>query len=388
MSEEEKKEKRRFGISGSVFSALMVVAVAAVWLGSGYLRDSQNDEPATASLKPIAKSSLPKVQTRLSIAQARQPKIVIRGGIIEAERSVTVRAEIGGKVRFTSTEKEGNFVRKGDLLCGISIDNRQAEKEEAQRTMELRNLQLRSAKKLSKQGYSTQISLAQARANYSTAKSRLERAKLALKHTSILAPFDGILEKVFLDVGDFASTGTACAKVIDMEPLVVSGNITEDEVVKIKPDESGSIVLPDGSKLKGIVRYIAHSADAKTKTYRIELEAQAPNNDSKLAVREGITVQIHIPLKSVYAHSIPPSILTLNAQGKIGLRLVVRKNNKNIVQFVPIEIIEGNTEEYWVKGLPPEARLIIVGQEYVSDGTEVAVDSSNQRSETPKARNK
>lgn len=382
--EEEKEEERvadapkgkRFGISSSVFAALMVAGGVAAWLASGYLRNMEVDKIATQlgdAFTEKTQATLPLVKTKQSTAQDANPKIIINGGVIEAERSVTVRAEIGGKVKTAFTEKEGAFVEKGTLLCGIGIDTRQANKEEAKAMMELRSLQMRSVKKLAKQGYNTQTSLAQAKANYNAAKAQLENATRALEKISITAPFDGIVEKIFLNVGDFANPGTPCARVIDMDPLVISGNVTEDEVVKMRTGVSGWAILPNGEKLEGFVRYIAHSADSKTKTYRIELEAENPNKENSI-VRDGITVPIHIPLQSVLAHAIPSSILTLDEDGTIGLRVVEKTNGKNIVRFKPIKIIEGNAKEYWVTGLPMEVQLIVVGQEYVQDGTEVAID--------------
>lgn len=378
----KKENKNRFGIRGPVFASLMIIGVVGVWLASGYFRDMKGalDDENIGNLPTTkTKSSyiVPKVKTMLSVAQNKQPEIVIRGGKIEAERSVTVRSEIDGKVVVASTLKEGKKVSEGELLCGIAVNNRQAEYAEAESNMRLRSLQLSSARKLSNQGYSTKISLTQSQANYNAAKSKLENAKLALKNTRILAPFDGVLEKVFVDVGDFMNPNTPCAKVIDMWPLVISGHITEDEVIKISLDETGWAVLPDGTKLEGFIRYIAHSANSKTRTYRIEMESQTLSGESLPGVRDGVTVQIHIPLKQVLAHRIRPSILTLNSQGQIGVRIVVRVGNKNIVNFKKVKIVAGDAKNYWVDGLPPEVNLIIVGQEYVSDGAEVKVDSKS-----------
>ncbi|MBE8190984.1 MAG: HlyD family efflux transporter periplasmic adaptor subunit, partial [Alphaproteobacteria bacterium] len=206
----------------------------------------------------------------------------------------------------------------------------------------------------------------------------LERSSQLLEKTSVLAPYDGIVEKVFVDVGDVVASGAPCARVIDMDPLIISGKVTEDEVVKLRTGVSGWAILPGGLRLDGILRYIAHSADEKTKTYRVELETNDANTNNP-AVRAGITAQIHIPLRAVRAHSIPSSILTLNEQGKVGLRLVQKINNKNIVQFTEIEIIEGNADTYWVKGLPEKVELIVVGQEYVQHGTEVAIDRTKAK---------
>jgi len=62
--------------------------------------------------------------------------------------------------------------------------------------------------------------------------------------------------------------------------------------------------------------------------------------------------------------------LSLNDQGKLGIRVV---NNKNEVEFQAIKILEDTTEGLWISGLPLEARIITLGQEYVFQGQTVKV---------------
>ena len=70
------------------------------------------------------------------------------------------------------------------------------------------------------------------------------------------------------------------------------------------------------------------------------------------------------------AHRISPAILSLNEQGKLGIRVV---NTKNEVEFRAIEIMEDTTEGLWISGLPASARIITLGQEYVFQGQVVEV---------------
>ena len=70
------------------------------------------------------------------------------------------------------------------------------------------------------------------------------------------------------------------------------------------------------------------------------------------------------------AHRISPAILSLNEEGKLGIRVV---NTKNEVEFRAIEIMEDTTEGLWISGLPTSARIITLGQEYVFQGQVVEV---------------
>ena len=365
----DSERPRRFRLPGSILAAMSVAAISALWLGSGFIQRAGLSLLETEPKETMRTAkALPAVRTRVVLAEEMRPEITIRGGRVEAERAVTIRAEINGKIMAVA-DKEGDLVEKGEVLCSIAIDARAAEKKQAAAMLKLRRLQLQAAKKLAQQGHNTRMSLAQSQANFDGAKTMFRHAELSLDNTKVVAPFDGILEKVFVDEGDVMTPGTACAKVIDMSPLVLSGQVTGDEAAKIERGVQSWALMPDGSRLKGFIRYISPSADPKTSTYRIEMEAEEP---SKIA-RDGLTVQITVPLLQVRAHRIDSSILTLNDKGQLGIRLATIKDGKSFVQFSQIEVVASDQSYIWVSGLPEIARIITVGQEYVKQGTEIAI---------------
>jgi multidrug efflux system membrane fusion protein len=61
--------------------------------------------------------------------------------------------------------------------------------------------------------------------------------------------------------------------------------------------------------------------------------------------------------------------LTLNSAGELGVRVAI--NNK--AKFIPIKIIRDAEEGIWVTGLPNSAEVIVVGQEYVTDNSNIKV---------------
>ena len=68
------------------------------------------------------------------------------------------------------------------------------------------------------------------------------------------------------------------------------------------------------------------------------------------------------------AHKISPSILLLNDEGKLGIRIV---NKRKYANFVEIIILEDSEEGLWVTGIPEEVEIIIQGQGFVENGQEV-----------------
>ena len=78
-----------------------------------------------------------------------------------------------------------------------------------------------------------------------------------------------------------------------------------------------------------------------------------------------MTVAIRIGVEEVRAHQVPPSLLTIDDDGEMGLR-IVDKSNK--VAFRTVKIIEDGADGMWITGLPGTVNLITVGQEYVAVG--------------------
>ena len=60
-----------------------------------------------------------------------------------------------------------------------------------------------------------------------------------------------------------------------------------------------------------------------------------------LNYKDGLTAEIFIPVKEINGHLIPPSSLTLNEEGQVGVRHIV---NKNIAKFSKVEIL-GDEDE-------------------------------------------
>lgn len=117
----------------------------------------------------------------------------------------------------------------------------------------------------------------------------------------------------------------------------------------------------NGPELQGTVTYVSPVADAVTRTFTVEVEI--PNPD--LTLREGQTVELRLPLRRVMAHEISPALMTLDDEGRLGVKTV---DENNIVRFHPVNMVSATPEAVWLTGLPETVRIITVGQEYVAAG--------------------
>ncbi|MDV7340099.1 efflux RND transporter periplasmic adaptor subunit [Terasakiella sp. A23] len=362
----------------SILIAFSIAVVISLWLVSGQFGDdSAADETATNQTIEMPETQKSTAVTVMISSQTAtdHADVISLFGQTHADRSVDIKAETVGNIKEVLIEK-GSFVKKGDVIARINIDDRDRSLKSAQALVRQRQLEFEASRKLSQKSFRSQTKLAEAEALLNAARAQLESARLDLAHTEIKAPFDGKLEDRTIEVGDYVEKATMLGQIVDLSPIVVRAEISENDISKIQDGQPASVILNDKRKLDGIVRFVASTSNSTTRTYRIEIESENPNNE----IAAGLTAQVRLEVGSNKAYLVSPAILTLSDEGVIGVKTV---NDDNIVVFNPVKLLEDTASGIWVSGLPNEARIIARGQEYVSPGQTVQTVEEGQQSEAP-----
>lgn len=352
-------------------------------------------EPAAAAAEPAEDAGpdtpLASVVVLQSRAQPLDTAVLLRGRT-EAMRQVDVRAETGGRV-VSDPLRKGAAVAAGDLMCEIDTGTRPAALAEAEarqpeaeaRLAEARarlaeaEINANAAKTLSQGGYASDSRVAGAEAALIAARAGVESAGAAVKaaaagaeaarrdldRTRITAPFAGLLETDAAETGGLLSPGGLCATVIALDPIKLVGFVPETDVARVATGALAGARLVDGREVTGRVTFVSRAADPDTRTFR--LEVQVPNAD--LSIRDGQTAEILIGTDGTKAHLLPASALTLDDTGRLGVRLADQAR----AVFAPVGVLRDTAKGIWVSGLPEAAEVIVVGQEYVTDGVALAV---------------
>lgn len=347
-------------------AATTILVLVGLWIGSGVVsfgaaRHTGATAPKTADL--------PSVQVQRFVAEHRDASVTVRGRT-EALHSVDVKAQVDGVVQALHF-KEGDFVKAGQVLCELQVNDRAAKLAQARAQVAETEQKYNANVALAKDGYLARTLLAESATALDTARASQRAAELDLANTQIRAPFDGRVDNRYVNAGDLMHNGDKCALLIGPEPFLAVGMVSEHDVGSIKPGDPATATLVTGETVQGHVRFIANSADTATRTFRLEVEF--PNPDGKL--RDGVSADIRIPVRNVEATKISPGILVLSDGGVIGVRMV----ENGIVRFKPVQIVSDNPDGMWVTGLPITAEVITVGQEFVSEGSRVKAVVSGAR---------
>lgn len=339
--------------------ALIIFTLLVIWIASGMISGQAQE----LSIEDEESTPLQKVQVTTMLADQVNTEITVYGRT-EPDRVATLRAEVNGQVKQIFA-LEGDVVKAGDKLVKLDENDLPQRIASAKATLKQRLIEQEGAQSLGKKGYQSQATQAQAEANVATAQAQLFALELALENTLIVAPFDGVVDKHFMEVGDYLRDGDSIATVVDLDPLVIRADVTEADVADLTVGQLAQGRLVAGETMSGSLRYIASVSSEGTNTFRIEVAV--PNADRALLA--GMSTELVIPMEETWAMRVTPALMALNEQGELGVKVV----EQDVVHFVPIQMVKSDTQGVWLKGLGQQADIITLGQGFVKEGDQVEV---------------
>ena len=355
----------------SASAALMSILAVAVFLAG-----CQEETAPPAQQKP--KVGIVTVQTEPFAVTTDLP------GRTRAYRIAEVRPQVNGIIQkrlFT----EGSDVKAGQQLYQIDASVYEATLKSAQaslassKSLADRYAELVKDQAVSKQAYD------EARAASLQAEAELERARIDLRYTKVLAPISGRIGRSAVTEGALVSNGQAqeLATIQQLDPIYVDVTQPARDLLALRRDlaegrlqKSGenaarvSLKLEDGSDYghEGKLEFSEVTEDPSTGS--VTLRAVFPNPDKILLPGMFVHAQLVAGLKSE-AMLVPQQGVTRNAKGE-PTAMVVNAENKVELRTIKTERAVGNR---WLvgDGLQPGDRVITEGLQFIQPGVEVEV---------------
>lgn len=369
-------------LRGSHLVALAILAGIGGWMLTGKLIEGGQADSSTQNIAERQKEKQADVfRVRFTEVQPaqRSASLTIRGRT-EASANVTVRAETGGNVQTTNFVK-GQTVAKGDLLCTIDQGIRSANMAQAEAALTQAQADYTANEELVERGFATKLKLRGLRSALHAAKANVAQMKQDIGRTNVVSTSSGQIVEPYAETGDNLTPGGICATLVQMDPMLFTGQVPEREISAVAKGMQVAVALISGETAKGEVRYISPAADPQTRTFEVEVALQ--NSDGRL--RDGMTSTATIPLPAVSAYKLEANWLTLDDKGEIGVRVVT---SDNTVAFLPVTILAQEAGGVWARGLKPGSRIITLGQNYVAAGEKVdpvPAESVKSEAKTTKA---
>jgi RND family efflux transporter MFP subunit len=220
-----------------------------------------------------AQPDLPSVQVRTQTVEAKPLASVEEvAGTVRARLHATIEAKTSGRITAMPVIL-GQKVKAGDLLARLDapeikarLDQAEASLQQAERDAE-RMSSLLPVQAVSRADYET------ADSRYRIARGAVAEARAMLGYMEILAPFDGVVTRKWVDVGDQAAPGKPLADIEDPSRLQLEADVPEAIASQIKPNACMAIRVGQiPGDLSGTTAEIAPIADSTSRTFRVKLD--------------------------------------------------------------------------------------------------------------------
>lgn len=302
-------------------------------------------------------------------------------GSLEPDKEVVVSSEVEGVIREMLVD-EGDRVSRGMVLARVSdtdylLGVRAAEAVWKQARANLENARtvfsrmeaLYQEKVVSKQEYDnavTRLDVAGQDADRASAALSLSRERFA--KTVIRSPMDGAVNTKTATAGDFIGAGRPLMRVISIDPAKLGFSVAEKDIGALKSGQEVVFVVDPypSREFSGTLTTIYPSLDERSRT--LKAEASVPNRTGEL--KPGIFARVRVytgePRQAI---TIP--ITSILYEGT-KTRIFVAENDTARERVVSIGGKYGEMMEV-LDGLQEKERLVVVGQNTLTDGVKIRV---------------
>lgn len=344
----------------SSYLSLGLLLAVTLWMLSGVITRAP-EAAFSADELPKARQAM-KVSVLDATAEEIDREVIVQGEL-EPLRQVEIRAQTASRVVELPADK-GEQVETGTVLVQLAEEDRAAQLKRAEAEVSSQKHEVAAMRKLKQKGLQSENRAKAAEAALAAAEAALERSRIELGYTEITAPFAGVLEERYVELGSHVEKGDNVALLVDATVLKAVGRVSQQSAGKLSLGQQIHVQFLDGSEAKGQVTYISRLGDSGTHSFRVEAEVLNPDG----LLHAGSSAEIRVAIGRESAHFLSPAVLSLDVNGDVGVKTV---NGDGVVEFYPVTLVRTEANGVWVSGLPARARVISQGQGFVSAGESV-----------------
>lgn len=319
---------------------------------------------------PAANAPIPVKIMELKKEEVSQQ--IVAAGQFTTNDETSFSFKTGGVVEAIHV-KEGDFVKKGQLLAVLDLTEIRAAVNQARLGLEKAGRDLQRAENLYKDSVATLEQLQNAQTMYQLAEQQWEAARFNLNFSEIRAKADGYILKKFVNQGQIVGPGqpVLMANGAGKSNWIFKAAVSDKEWAIVEVGDL-AYIQTDASpetKVKAHLIRKAEGADAMNGSFTLEFEIE---DAGQVQLATGLFGRASItPLKRPEAWKIPYASL-LDGNGNRGFVFIT--NDKVLTQKVPVQILSlGKDFVYIAQGLENSRYLITSGSAYLTEGSAIVI---------------
>lgn len=332
---------------------------------------SGDDEPAS-------------VPPRIALVEPLQvaepiPEALRFAGVVESVTTTRLAFEVPGRIQRILVD-EGERVTRGQPLAELDSTDYELQLREASAQYQQLSADLARKRELLEEGILSPAAIEPLEAGMISAQVARDSARRNIRHTTLKAPFDGVVAQRMAEPDMVVSAGTPVLHMQDNQRIEVGVDLSERAALSLPlgPDlqAEGHLVIAD---LVLPLRYKEHSTQPRqgSRTYRLILQGEPPEDFNLLpgmAMRVSVQVPAPEPHERPDRYHVPLSALQTAPHGKHFIWLAIDGHARR--QDVELDSVAG--ERAMLRGnVEPGSQVIVAGGSKLSEGQSIQAQQRN-----------
>lgn len=358
------------------------MALLAVLCGTTFVHAQM--QPAQVVVAPVEQRAVQRTQPLVASAEP-------------VTRS-TLAAEEGGLVAERHFD-EGQRVSKGALLArtktdllemqlsaaGAVRDSAEAMLERAQADADHATRELARIRKLQSQGVGSEKEIDDAissdrvgkamvavrTAELAEKEAEVSRLKLLISKSQVYSPFEGMIQRRYVEVGQWIQQGDPVADLVQLDPLFVRMNVPENVIAFIQPGDEAVVTFDAlrGREFRGKVDQVLPEADPVSRTFAVKILLPNP----KYEIRPGFFARAVLLARNATSGFVVPADAIVSRGDEA--HVVAARNGQAVI--VPVQRVLSESGKVVVNGeLKPDDVLVVRGNENLRPGQPLIIQNA------------
>ncbi|MEC8663691.1 MAG: efflux RND transporter periplasmic adaptor subunit [Bacteroidota bacterium] len=232
-------------------------------------------------------------------------------GNVETDRIANILAEFPGVVREVFVV-EGTQVNQGDALVRIDTDVLAKQREELLTQFELAKTLFERQERLWNKDIGSEVDFLQAKTSLEALTRSLATLDEQIGKAVIRAPFNGVLDRVFVNVGEMASAPMPVVRVVDLSDLYVRASVSDHYAGVVMAGQPVTVEAQGLEPIESQVRRVGQFIEAANRT--IDVTIDLPSGTRALP---NMVATVHITdLALDSALALPSAVVQQDANGQ------------------------------------------------------------------------
>jgi RND family efflux transporter MFP subunit len=306
------------------------------------------------------------------VATADLGDVIHVTGVIQSDTEAKPAFKTGGVIAKTFA-KEGDRVRKGQLLARLIMTEVEAQATQARYALEKATRDLTRAQNLYNDSIATLEQLQNATTAVDMAKKTLQIAEFNLAYSEVRSPIEGKVVQQLLREGEIVGPGVPVFYIIGVTQSdwkLVAG-LTDKNWGRVRVGNPATISLDayPGLTIEGKVKRLSDVANPLSGTF--DAEITIPSKDKRIAA--GMLAHVQIKPGAGSPYPVIPIEALVSSNGKSGI-VYVPKDGKAEKRNVQIHQFDGEQVSI-LSGLEGATEVITAGSGFLEDGDAIMIEN-------------